>query len=50
MQREKWVTYRESVETIQDMDKLSQALGIDRSGLIRQTMREKIRAETDSLK
>ena len=50
MQREKWVTYRESVETIRDMDKLAEALGIDRSGLIRQTVRAKLRAEADSIK
>jgi hypothetical protein len=45
---EKWVTFRETKTNIAAIDKLAEALGVDRSGYIRLTMRAKLRAEADS--
>lgn len=48
MQRERYVSYREDVKIITDMDRLAESLGVDRSGLIRQTIRARLKAEADS--
>ena len=43
--REKWVSYREDARVLENMDRLAEARGIDRSGFIRQTIREKLKVE-----
>jgi hypothetical protein len=44
MQREKWVSFREDQKVIDAMQKMAEDQGIDRSGFIRQTIREKLRS------
>lgn len=48
MQREKWVSFREDQMIIDAMEKIAGDQGIDRSGFIRQTIREKIKVAADS--
>ncbi len=46
----KHVGFNENPEIIEDIDRLADAKGIDRSGFIRQTIRERLKAEADSIR
>jgi hypothetical protein len=51
MEKEKVIiSFRDDVEIQAEIDRYAEARGLDRSNFIRQTMREKIKSEADSLK
>jgi hypothetical protein len=46
--KETTVQFREDPEVLETLDRIADAEGVGRSGLLRQLIREKIRVEADS--
>lgn len=49
MQREILVSFREDLKNVQALDKIADALGVDRSGISRILVREKLKFEADTV-